>query len=165
MEAISRMKTNLVKHNRREKAQALMELAVSITVLLIMIAGVVDLGRMLFHYIAMRDAAQEAAAYGYINPTHCNQIVERAHVAMASSPFVTVTTHIRKIPGDVNSPFIDCGTAASNPSLACHGSEIRVIVSDPEFPITMPFIGTFLGRQTVSLETEIYGYILRPPCK
>jgi hypothetical protein len=159
------MKINNKKHYRREKAQALMELAVSITVLFIMLAGIVDLGRMLFHYIAMRDAAQEAAAYGYINPTHCNQIKERAHVAMASSPFVTVTTAIRKTPGDISSPFFDCDTAASNPSLACHGSEIRITLSDPEFPITMPFIGTFLGRQTVSLETEIYGYILRPPCE
>jgi Flp pilus assembly protein TadG len=153
------------KHHISEKGQALMELAVSITVLLIMVAGVVDLGRMLFHYIAMRDAAQEAAAYGSINPTHCTQIKHRAWVAMASSPFVTVTATIRKDSNDPNSPYINCETAVNDPSLACHGSEIRVKLSDPEFPITMPFIGTFLGKQTVSLETEISGTILRPPCQ
>ncbi|HSV86797.1 MAG TPA: TadE family protein [Levilinea sp.] len=141
---------------RNENGQALLELAVSITVLFIMVAGVVDLGRMLFHYIAMRDAAQEAAAYGSINPTHCDQIRERAWIAMASSPFVTVTTTI---------DGIDCTAAASNPSKACYGKEIRVSLSDPEFPITMPFIGTFLGRQTVSLEAHITGTILRPACQ
>jgi hypothetical protein len=154
----------LLKRFHGEKGQALMELAVSLTVLLIMLAGIVDLGQMLFHYIAMRDAAQEAAAYGSINPTHCTQIEKRAWVAMASSPFVTVTTTLKKDPSDPTSPYIDCETAISDPSLACHGSEIRVKLSDPEFPLTMPFIGTFIGRQTVALETEISGIILRPPC-
>jgi Flp pilus assembly protein TadG len=139
-----------------EKGQALLELAVSLTVLLIMIAGVVDLGRMLFHYIAMRDAAQEAAAYGSINPTHCDQIRDRAWIAMASSPQVTVTTTI---------DGADCAAAASNPAKACYGKEIRVSLSDAAFPITMPFIGTFLGRQTVSLEAHITGTILRPACQ
>ncbi|MEN4043139.1 MAG: pilus assembly protein [Anaerolineaceae bacterium] len=139
-----------------EKGQALLELAVSLTVLLIMIAGVVDLGRMLFHYIAMRDAAQEAAAYGSINPTHCDQIRDRAWIAMANSPQVTVTTTI---------DGTDCAAAASNPAKACYGKEIRVSLSDAAFPITMPFIGTFLGRQTVSLEAHITGTILRPACQ
>jgi hypothetical protein len=145
-----------VKVYSKEKGQALMELAVSITVLFIILAGIVDLGRMLFHYIAMRDAAQEAAAYGSINPTHCDQIRDRAWVAMASSPFVVVTTTI---------DGVDCGTAASDPTKACFGRTIEVSLSDPAFPITMPFIGTFIGGQSVPLEAHITGTILRPPCQ
>jgi len=141
---------------RTEKGQALMELAVSITVLLIMVAGVVDLGRMLFHYIAMRDAAQEAAAYGSIFPTHCDQIRERAWVAMNSSPSVTVATTI---------DGANCIDVVNDKMRACYGREIRVTLTDPAFPITMPFIGTFLGRQSVSLEAHITATILRPPCK
>jgi hypothetical protein len=143
-------------HKRNEKGQALMELAVSITVLFIILAGVVDLGRMLFHYIAMRDAAQEAAAYGSINPTHCDQIRDRAWVAMASSPFVTVTATI---------DGVACASAASDPSKACFGNEIHVSLSDPAFPITMPFIGAFLGSQSIPLEAHITGTILRPACQ
>jgi Flp pilus assembly protein TadG len=79
------MKETIIQKTH-EKGQALMELAVSITVLFIIVAGVVDIGRMLFHYITMRDAAQEAAAYGSIYPTHCDQIRDRAWIAMASSP-------------------------------------------------------------------------------
>jgi hypothetical protein len=143
-------------HKQKEKGQALMELAVSITVLFIILAGVVDLGRMLFHYIAMRDAAQEAAAYGSINPTHCDQIRDRAWVAMASSPFVVVTTTI---------DGVSCADAASDPTKACFGKTIEVSLSDPAFPITMPFIGTFLGSQSVALEAHITGTILRPACQ
>jgi hypothetical protein len=145
-----------IRRKRGEKGQALMELAVSITVLFIIIAGVVDLGRMLFHYIAMRDAAQEAAAYGSIFPTHCDQIRERAWIAMDSSPFVTVTTQI---------DGANCIDVVSDKMRACYGREIRVSLSDPAFPITMPFIGTFLGRQSVALEAHITATILRPPCR
>jgi Flp pilus assembly protein TadG len=149
------MKETIIQKTH-EKGQALMELAVSITVLFIIVAGVVDIGRMLFHYITMRDAAQEAAAYGSIYPTHCDQIRDRAWIAMASSPFVTVTTTI---------DGVDCTTAAADPARACYGKEIRVSLSDPEFPITMPFIGTFIGSQSVSLEADITGTILRPACQ
>jgi hypothetical protein len=145
-----------VKTFRKEKAQALMELAVSITVLFIILAGVVDLGRMLFHYIAMRDAAQEAAAYGSIYPTHCDQIRERAWVALNSSPSVEVTALI---------DGANCIDVVNDKMRACYGREIEVTLSDPAFPLTMPFIGTFLGGQTVSLEANITGTILRPPCK
>jgi hypothetical protein len=139
-----------------EKGQALMELAVSITVLFIILAGVVDLGRMLFHYIAMRDAAQEAAAYGSIFPTHCDQIRERAWVAMDSSPFVTVTTLI---------DGAACSDVVNDKERACYGKEIRITLRDPAFPITMPFIGTFIGGQSINLEAHITATVLRPPCK
>jgi hypothetical protein len=153
-----------------EVGQSLMELAVSITVLLIILAGIVDLGRMFFHYIAMRDAAQEAASYGSINPTHCNQIRDRAWIAMATSSAIDVTVTINGFYGaditQLDTAFSeDCLAASANPMHACHGNEIVVTLSDNEFPITMPFIGSFLGRQNIPLETTITGTILRPPCK
>ena len=53
-----------INKNRSEKGQSLVELAISLMVLLLILAGVVDLGNMMFQYMAMRDAAQEAASYG-----------------------------------------------------------------------------------------------------
>jgi hypothetical protein len=153
-----------------EVGQSLMELAVSITVLFIILAGIVDLGRMFFHYIAMRDAAQEAASYGAIFPTHCDQIRDRAEIAMGTSPAVIVTVQINGFYGaditKTGTEFSDpCLTASAEPMHACHGNEIVVTLRDDEFPVTMPFIGSFLGRQTIPLETTITGTILRPPCK
>ena len=51
---------------RSEKGQSLIELAFGIVVLLILLAGIVDIGRLLFFYISMRDAAQEGAVFGQI---------------------------------------------------------------------------------------------------
>ena len=46
----------------------MIELALSFVVLLLLLMGVVDLGRAYFAFMSMRDAAQEGAAYGSIYP-------------------------------------------------------------------------------------------------
>jgi hypothetical protein len=144
--------------NPREKGQSLLELAVSITVLFIMLAGVVDLGRMFFHYIAMRDAAQEAASYGAVFPTHCDQMRDRVDYAMNDGSGVLVTVLIDGV------PCFDAAQATS-PKISCYGAEIEVSLKDQNFPITMPFIGSILDSQTIPLETSVTGTVLRPPCE
>ncbi len=153
--------------HKKEKGQSMAELAISITVLFIILAGTVDLGRMYFHYTAMRDAAQEAASYGAVFPTHCDQIHDRAWMAMDYSDAVDVSVEIEgNLMGDPSRPGFSntCIAAASNTSKACHQNTIRVTLRDPGFPVTMPFLGTFLGKQTIPLSTTITDTILRPPC-
>src|SRR5512138_51077 len=53
---------------RRERGQSLVELAISLTVMLLLLSGAVTFGMALFSYVAMRDAAQEGALYGSFNP-------------------------------------------------------------------------------------------------
>ena len=62
------MKTRKRIHLSTEKGQSLVELAISLTFILILLAGVVYFGIGLFYYIAMRDAVQEGALYGSMNP-------------------------------------------------------------------------------------------------
>ncbi len=153
---------------QKEKGQSMAELAISITMLFIILAGVVDVGRMYFHYTAMRDAAQEAASYGAVFPTHCDQIRDRAWMAMDYSHSVDVAVEISGFyMGDTTrGRFTDaCIDAARVTNEACHQNTIRVTIKDPGFPITMPFLGTFLGRQTIPLSTTITDTILRPPCQ
>ena len=140
---------------RMEKGQSLVELAFTIVLLMIMIAGIVDLGRIFFHYITMRDSAMEGIAYGSIEPTHCAQIVERIRSSMDDPYAMTITILMN---GE------SCSTASAT-SDACTGNDIEITVVDEEFPITMPFLGTFLGRQSISLESTVHGTILRPACQ
>jgi len=144
-----------------ERGQALLELAVGMIILLIMLAGVIDLGRMSFYYIAMRDAAQEGAVYGSANPTHCIQIEDRAYANLVDMGTVQMNVIIRDTGTGATYP---CQTALSHPETACIGNEIRVTVTDPDFPLTMPFLGTFLGSQTIPLEATVSNTILRPIC-
>lgn len=51
-----------------QEGQSLVEMAVMMVVLLIIMGGVLDLGRMYFTYLALQNAAGEGAAYGAINP-------------------------------------------------------------------------------------------------
>jgi hypothetical protein len=136
-----------------ERGQSLMELAISIVILLVVLAGIVDLGRMLFYYIAMRDAAQEGSVYGIVNPGYCPQIADRARNILSDPTGVQI---------DVRIDGVQCASATSNQ--ACAGREIRVTVIDPDFPITMPFLGALLGGQSVTLKASVSGTILRPVC-
>ena len=53
----------------KERGQAIVELATSLVILLTLLAGVVDLGRALFTWITLRDAAQEGASYASVLAT------------------------------------------------------------------------------------------------
>jgi Flp pilus assembly protein TadG len=52
-----------------EQGQALIETALVITVLLLLLMGLLDLGRVYFTYLALQNAAAEGAAYGMLHPT------------------------------------------------------------------------------------------------
>lgn len=54
---------------RRERGQSLVELAISMTVLMWIIVGVLDIGRLYMTYVAVQNAAAEGALYAAIHPT------------------------------------------------------------------------------------------------
>ncbi|HSB66646.1 MAG TPA: TadE family protein, partial [Anaerolineales bacterium] len=70
------MRNNL--HLRtKEAGQSMVELALTITLLMMLLAGTIDLGRAFFTWLAMRDAAQEGASYGTFHPSDLNGIRNR----------------------------------------------------------------------------------------
>src|SRR5215470_12817695 len=87
--------------NAGTRGQSLVELALSLTVILMLLAGAVDFGMAFFSYTAIRDAAQEGALYGSINgpsdqqlPSPPDDICNRVRMA-SSSPIdlQNVMTH------------------------------------------------------------------------
>jgi Flp pilus assembly protein TadG len=60
------------EHNpkKEEKGQSLIEMAFGLIVLLLLVGGIVDLGRAFFSTMTLRDAVQEGALYGSIDPTN-----------------------------------------------------------------------------------------------
>jgi hypothetical protein len=165
-----------ISQKRHEKGQSMVELAVSLVVLLILLAGIVDLGRLAFHYIAMRDAAQEGASYGIINPTDCAQIESRIRAGLVDEAVLLPNGNprfiidIRITPGksgiddDGDDFTIQCAYNTGYTQHACEGHGIQVEIIDQGFPITMPLIGAFVG-QSIGLETTIRDTIIRPQCE
>ena len=48
---------------QRQRGQSLVELAISLMIILWLLAGAIDFGIGFFSYVAIRDAAQEGALY------------------------------------------------------------------------------------------------------
>ncbi len=66
---------------QNERGQSLVELAISLTIILLLLAGAVDFSIAYFSFSAMQDAAQEGALYGSINPTDEAGIITRVRSA------------------------------------------------------------------------------------
>ena len=62
------MKNTMKRANKKERGQALVELTLGMGVLMLILMGLLDLGRAYFIYIALEDSAGEAAVYLSIDP-------------------------------------------------------------------------------------------------
>lgn len=133
---------------REEQGQSLVEMAIALVILLLLVGGIVDLGRAFFTFMALRDAVQEGALYGSVNPTLTTEI--KNHVLNSSD----------MIPDLVGSDDITVTIIGT----ACTGNGIRVTATYNDFPLTMPFIGTVLGSQTIQISATIMDTILSPGC-
>jgi Flp pilus assembly protein TadG len=137
------------KQRRREHGQSLVELALSLTVILLLLAGAVDFSIAYFSYSAMQDAAQEGALYGSIHPEDTQGIIDR--VRQASSNPVDLE----------NQDLVEVKVTVSG--AACEGDEVQVNVIY-DYPISMPFIGSIIGSQTITLNASVTDTILQPVC-
>ncbi len=138
-----------MKHLKSEHGQSLVELAISILILVYLLAGAVEFGLAFFQYVQLRDAAQEGALYGSMNPSDSANIELRTRNASTSpvnlldTGIVTVTQTI------IGSP--------------CEGNGIQVTVSY-NHQIFMPFIPEFIGSSTIPLNATVTDTILSPVC-
>ncbi|MFM8322002.1 MAG: TadE family protein [Chloroflexota bacterium] len=147
----------IINHHPHEKGQSLVEFAISLVMLLVLLAGAVDGGRALFTYLAMRDAAQEGATFASINPASTSAIEQRVRnssnllSSLGGSLIVTVT------------PTVTGKLCAGRAGAVDFGIEVRL--DYPNFPLTMPFIGMFVGsNNTVPISAEANDMIIIPKC-
>jgi hypothetical protein len=137
------------KLRRGERGQSLVELALSLSVILLLLTGAVDFSIAYFSFAAMQDAAQEGALYGSINPTDTAGIVTRVRSASTN-------------PVDLANEDV-VGVIVTLSGDACEGDEISInVVYD--YPISMPFIGAIIGSQQIKLNASVTDTILQPVC-
>ncbi len=147
-----------------ERGQSMIEMALSFVLLLMLLAGVIDMGRAFFTYSTLQDAAQEGASYASLNPpssasdtAKLNAIVQR--VRGASGP-------TSKNPIDMNNdPNISVTTTALDGwSLACRSHGIKVTVTYTGYPLLMPVWKIWFFNSAIDLKAEASDTILNPPC-
>lgn len=134
-----------------EKGQSLVELGMSLTFLLIMATGIIDLGSMFFTSLSLRDTAQEGAIYGSYSPTDTTGILARIQ---DSASFPINAQNITDI-------SVDCsGAACTQTSISsCQGQKITVHVGY-NYEVLMPLIGAIIGSQNVPLHATVTSTIL-----
>jgi Flp pilus assembly protein TadG len=71
----------IVKGTRKERGQGLVEFAIILPILLIILSGVLDLGRLWYAYVAVTDAAAEGATYAAMLPEDVSGVYQRAQEA------------------------------------------------------------------------------------
>lgn len=166
-----------VRFRRSERGQSLSELSIVLLMVLILLAGVADVGRAFFTYISLRDAAQEGALYGsfafsetapggsgsLISPASaCSRIITRviqnseSPVNLASEARVSVQIEQHGIPGT----WVACSPSIS--IQPCVDDHVRVAVTYEDFTLSTPFLGSVIGSQTVDISATVEDSILAP---
>ncbi|MBI3160061.1 MAG: pilus assembly protein [Chloroflexi bacterium] len=134
----------------QERGQSLVELAVSMVLIMTLLAGAVDIGRIFYTYVSILDASQEGAVYAAIEPGVDADIIARATnsstapIDLRNDPNVSVTV----------SPV-----AASR----CAGAQATVAVTY-NYTFTMPFVGTFVPFASIPITATTSSIILRDDC-
>ncbi len=142
----------LTPSHDREKGQSLLEMAFAMIVLLVLIAGIVDLGRILFTYLALRDAAETGAVFASFCPP------------TGEEGYQKVNAHIRassQFPVDLTSPDIEISATFA---AGTTGTIIRVTVTQKRFRFIMPLIGAILGTNEIEFQGEAQTYSLQDEC-
>lgn len=141
----------IIKLTHLQKGQSLVEVAITFTIILMLIAGAFDFGSAYFHYIALRDAAQEGAIYGSVYPGNENAIINRIKTS-SDAPINFV------IDPNFEEPDITI------PGPACTGGVITVKLVY-NYQIVMPLVGSIIGYQTIPITAEVTNTILLPKCE
>ena len=146
-----------MKNIKTERGQSLVELSISLVLLLLLLAGAVEFGMAFFQFVQLRDAAQEGALYGSMNPSDTAGITARIRGASNSpidltSGAVTIDISIDGIAStDGNYSTVDCEG---------HGIKVELTYSHHIF---MPFLPQALGnRHDLPLKASVTDTILSP---
>jgi Flp pilus assembly protein TadG len=122
--------------NKDQKGQSLVEIALTMPILILVLVGILDLGRAYFTFIALSDAAAEGAAYAAIHPTDTTQIVARA--VDSSTGLVTFEPDMVQVTAN--------GITA--------GSPITVTI-EYEYQILTPLMSSFVSQGKIKMRSIV----------
>lgn len=110
----------------------------------------VEFGIALFQFVQLRDAAQEGALYGSINPSKTNEIIARVRNA-SSAPLNLNDTSLVTV--TVTSTYSG-GTCAAN------GTDSVTVKVSYNHVVFLPFFRNISGRTSIPLEATVVDTIL-----
>jgi Flp pilus assembly protein TadG len=149
------METKTKVTGKNERAQSLVELAISLIVILLLLLGAVEFSIALFQYVTIRDAAQEGALYGSIYPPDTAARIDaiKNRAIDAASDVVLLTAD------DIDLVYGAPCEGSTNGS----PNTITVTINFAH-PVSFPLIGPAIGSNTINLRASVTDTILTPAC-
>jgi Flp pilus assembly protein TadG len=130
------MFANIVKRLRKEDGQAIVELAITLPILIMILCAIIDFGWLFMNQNSIDYCSREGARYAIVHSTSKTAIAD----------------HIRAIaPGNIaDSVNIDITfTNTSNPRLG----DVVIKISD-DIDILTPIVGVFVQGETMNLSSS-----------
>lgn len=135
----------MLRRSRRSRGQAIVEFALAIPIFIVLVFGLIDVGRLVYVNNAISQGAREGARYGSVqgrSGSAADRTAVGAHTTgiMAAVPDPTVTVSCER-----NGAVVT----------ACRTNDLLVVqVSSPVGMLT-PVIGQLIGTVTVSTTAKV----------
>jgi Flp pilus assembly protein TadG len=158
----------------KERGQSLVELGISLLILLYLLSGAAEFGVLFFQFVQLRDAAQEGALYGSMNPwiDSTSGIYANGKFDPSGSEPINQAGIEARVRAASNSPINLSDTTKVTVTIAgtdtwlCEGHGIQVTAAY-RHKIFMPFMAQMLGRTAdpyIDLSATVTDTILTPLC-
>lgn len=126
----------MLSHSKKEDAgegQSLVELALLLPLLVLIMAGALDLARVYDAYVSITNASREGARYGAVNPTDNSGITTAVNRELSNTGITGVNVAV--------TCYTYSGTAYADCTSAINGDRIQVSVSYPFHFVTLLILG------------------------
>jgi Flp pilus assembly protein TadG len=145
------------RYRHRSLGQSMVEMAMVLPVLLLVVAGTIDLGRAYFTSVAIESASKEGAFYGARKPV-CD--TEKTGCTAPN----TVEWHVQQELEGIADPTVTSTCTATDgttkPVADClDGDEYRVLVQAP-FNLITPIVSQILGTNSLTLSADSTATVL-----
>ena len=130
------MFANIIKKMKKEDGQAIVELAISLPILIMILCAIIDFGWLFMNQNSIDYASREGARYAIVHSSSKSAIEARIR---AIAPENIATT------AEINITF----TNVSNPRLG----DVVIEISD-DVAILTPIVGVFVQGETMNLSSS-----------
>jgi TadE-like protein len=129
---------------KRSRGQAIVELALVLPIFLLLIFGLIDLGRTVFIYNSLAEASREGARWGSVQAR-----------AYDDASRTTIENHVIGLLDSVPSPTVSAECTPRGGLSGCTVLDILVVNAEADVQMITPIIGSIIGPLHLEARAEV----------
>jgi Flp pilus assembly protein TadG len=137
----------LRRQNDARSGQGIVELALSLPLLLLLMLGTIDIGRVFYDYVQLRNAVREGAGYGARMPN--------------DTAGITLRVNRHGIPAGTSVAIACTGNCTTTNGVPNGVGTIEVTATHTFTPITTAFLQTWFGIDPITIKVKSSMRLLR----